>query len=806
MRTWISIAFCMVVGLILILTIPVNTSAVDPLNIQDQSAMPTGNLSEKNLIGQTFTFHHSYLNAIEVRWVVSEDFKFMPTSRVILHVRHSIDDSSDLATSSMALNTIQNNNYAKFVFPSIRASKEQSFYFVLDISQTEIQQGNISLWSSAEDSYPDGQLFSNKTPIGRDLAFRAYYEPDPIFLLQSLIETIRRQGVILFLLLLIFLVPGLALLVLLNQTPRLRTVEVLAISGGLGLAFLSAESIFLLAFGLSIQWLAISFLAACLILCFVFGKHVFNREPKSIRIGKIQLADSEAVAAWGLPIFACISLCLALIQIRDLQVPLWVDTPFYAANIKAALESDHLPLYTFYHFGFHSIVTLLIQISKAPIPIAMLLVGQLLITQTGLSVFALSKRLSGSSLAGLIAAICVWFLSPSPSYFVNWGRYTLLLGCAILPIAMLFAIELIDQANLDLRISLLAIITCAGLAFAHIRLVPFYASFVIVYFVFRLKYWNRAGIRCLSEALWISIVVGGGLFLVGIWLAAVLANFNGLDLLARNAETASAISTEGAFTISILHYGSEIWALAVMGLIVGAVKQIRGTLLPIAWYGVLTLSALLIESAIGSDYLPPSLIILVGFVPASLVIGKFGYGVYSEAAKSRGPKLRLVMNLLLFAILFVISGLGAWDLSSLVKPATILYSKADAKAMNWIQTQIPADQKFLVNSFNWFNGIYRVSDGGGWMPYITGNRVESLDFSISNDQASSDVLARWINEKDIRYLYLGRRQGVLHKSYFFCRPERFTLLYNLDGVQIFLVNKDKAQIRTPRLDHSLCPR
>lgn len=90
-----------------------------------------------------------------------------------------------------------------------------------------------------------------------------------------------------------------------------------------------------------------------------------------------------------------------------MQAPPWVDSLAHASYIKRTIDTGYLPADNFYHLGYHAVVAILVQLTGTSIPQAMLVVGQLLIMQTGLSTYLLNQRLSGSTLAGLVSAVCV---------------------------------------------------------------------------------------------------------------------------------------------------------------------------------------------------------------------------------------------------------------------------------------------------------------------------------------------------------------------------------------------------------------
>ncbi|HEX7619337.1 MAG TPA: hypothetical protein VF480_11545, partial [Verrucomicrobiae bacterium] len=149
MRSGLVSAGLACVALILLVAFTGGADAVDPRNIQENVAVAAGALEASSTVGQTFLFHYPNLHALEVRWIVSPDLEYAPGSRAVLHLRHRPADSSDLVAVSIGLDEIHNNDFAKFTFPPIPDSRDQPFYFFLEIQPTQITRGYVSVWASA---------------------------------------------------------------------------------------------------------------------------------------------------------------------------------------------------------------------------------------------------------------------------------------------------------------------------------------------------------------------------------------------------------------------------------------------------------------------------------------------------------------------------------------------------------------------------------------------------------------------------------------------------------------------------------
>lgn len=783
MRFSLIVSLFIGVGFILVTACIGSTDVVDPLSLQDKvAALPSG-LSGHDTIGQTFIFHYPRLHSIQVRWAVSDDLEYSPSSRITFHVRRSVDDVSDIAISSVALSDIRTSDSPKFDFPSIQDSQDQSYYFFLDATQAEIKRGSIRLWASGEDDYPDGQLYWNGIPTEQDLAFRAFYEPDLPFVLRSLKRMLGERIADVSTTLFVFLVPGLLLLFISKRFGDHSLVETMGIAGGLSLAILSSESILLLWLGGSINWLTLTTLVAFLALLAGCGLKVARRIRRHTGLPAVRSIGSPNLAQWGLAILSILSICIGLIEILDLPVPLWVDSPRHAWHIKTFIDQGHLPVENLYHLGYHSIVTLIVRLTGTSIPHAMFVVGQLLITQVGISVFLLSKRMSGSDLGALASAICIWFLSPTPSYFITWGRYPLLMGAALLPIALFFAIKLIEQPHFDPWTCFFAAVTCVGLAFAHVRMVGFYVGFILVYLMYCVWCNHSYRYHKLSVLYRISLVAGVVMFFGAIWLGSLVTHDVSLQtIVAQNAEGAPTNDPYYALLISLRHRGPEVWGFALLAVIVGLLRRHKWTLIVLGWFIVLYASSLIPQNMIGGPYLPTSLIVLMAFLPAALVIGELVCYTYSKAVALYTQHRHARIEIVWVAALSVVSILGARDMISIVNPVTIVFSSADMQAMTWIKGHTLNDAKFLVDAF-----------GGSWIPTLTDRRVDFADGTLASASYDSEEMARQIGTREIDLIYFGRRAGILTKAEFACQPNRYELVYDRGGVEIFKVRDIMAQ-------------
>ena len=714
MRLKLVLGFIAGFVLILLTAFTGNADFIDPRNVQENASIPAGVLSGANTIGQTFISYTDRLHAIDLVVVASDDLEYASTGRITLHVRQQIDSSFDLATVSVPIQTFASNRLVKFVFPPIDRSQGQSFYFLLDASQTQITRGYISVWSSEDDVYADGQQYANGIAVNRDLVFRTYYDPSLPMLFNAFVQTLQKHS--------------------------------------------SSIMLVLLACGV-----------ACLALVSLTGNY---------RLFITHLDVSAYLVVFLLSILA---FSINLLQISNVPVPLWKDSPVHAELIAQVLATGQVPTGQFYHFGFHILTAFLVRISGIAIPQLMLVLGQLLLTLTGVTVWLFVRRFTGNDIAAITSAVCVWFLSPTPGYFISWGRYPLVLGGALLPLALYLGIEWTEQSRWNTRIFFSALIVFLGMAFSHVRLSAFYLVFLVVYLIgWGIR--NRANSTMWQTIFRVGVLVALETALVWIWIKSQTLP-TGLGA-ADSTVSSMLLGIDVAIAVLLSQHGVMLIALTSIGIIVLVWRQSASALVVLSWFVILYSVALMPASWLGSEYLSPAFVLLMAFLPMSIIVGELIALVYDTTAAWLN-QAAVVWGV----TLAVVVGLGARNMIALVNPTTIIFSDADQKAIEWISQNTPRDAKFLINSAEWFPANFSPADGGWWIPYTTGRQT---DWAISATDAGD--VTKWIATHDIEWIYLGWRNGIFKKSEFMCQPTRYVLRYSQNGVAILQVRQPNQPI------------
>jgi hypothetical protein len=414
-------------------------------------------------------------------------------------------------------------------------------------------------------------------------------------------------------------------------------------------------------------------------------------------------------------------------------------------------------------------------------PRSVLIVGQLLNALAAFAIYPLAVRLTGNRWVGLVAVLTAAILSPMPGFYVNWGRYTQLAGQVILPVALWFTWELADYPHLDWKRVSPAVLSVAGLALTHYRVLLFYVAILpawwFVYFVFnkeRRPDWLRSlgrlallgGLSSLLIAPWVANVVSSRLAQQQLTVATqgdkrdlFRTDYNRF----RNVQNILPIQMLAAIGVGFLFSLVRKRTLAFFaGLWVGALFFLANPdLLHLPGKGIVDNFAALI-----SLYIPASIMVAYGAISVAHYGRRFGRGA---------PWF--------VGLLVVLATLWAARIHiHMVDPATfMLVTPTDERAMAWIKANTPPDAKFLVNGIFVYGGLGVVgTDAGWWIPLLTGREntippltyVSETPFSPDYPRQVHNLMAQFqasdlsspkglalLKEHRITHIYVGQQKG-----------------------------------------------
>jgi len=336
---------------------------------------------------------------------------------------------------------------------------------------------------SPQDNYSGGQLYVDGQPHEGDLSFHATYRYNLWQGLADAAGILIANLWVLICALLLYILPGRALLALL---PR----------GTLNFAqrIIAAPFLTLAALPLLLLWLKPTGLLLggwqMWVILIVSAAVIVWDERRRGRVGD----GWRAVLGWWAYVllagYMVLAIVARLLSAKPLVAGSGIDGYHHTLITQLIMErgqlpSDYLPyapLSSFtYHYGFHALGAALGWLSGLDSVTLMLLTGQVLSAIIAAALFVFVEYIWHSRVMALAAAFIVGFLAIFPIFYVNWSRYTQLAGLAVLPVAILLLVIALRQPRLHWGSIALAVISGAGLLLVHYRIWITYATLVALY-------------------------------------------------------------------------------------------------------------------------------------------------------------------------------------------------------------------------------------------------------------------------------------------------------------------------------------
>ena len=786
-------------------------------------------LDSQNSIGQTFTAHYDGLNSLQVYLSPPET----GAGQIVLHIRAGPAETDDLRTASIPIAQVEQPVYYAFEFPALVDSNRQDYYLQLEVDGT----GSVEAGAANGDVYLYGALYQNGQPQDAQLTFALGYQTLPQ--LAGLIQ--EGFAWILWLIagVFLFVLPGWGLLdALWKDWYKLGFWERLALASGVSLAIYPILFLWTDLVGLHLGALY-AWLPPLIGLAALAWKHYrsFAGVPNSVRQAPSQLVTRLTENFWpGLAMLVVVSLIIGtrLWVIRRLDLPMWGDS--YQHTMIAQLIVDHKGLFESwspyaeltslnYHFGFHTIVAVYSWITGLSLPQATLVAGQLLNVMAVVALYPLATRLGRNQWAGVIAVLIAGLVASMPMYYLNWGRYTQLTGQVILPAVILLAWALLEPDRHDWPLTTLCWITLGGLALTHVRVLAFSLTFIAAYVMVNL---TRIRLRpIVQRTFWWGI---GGLALSLPWLIHLYAGeymriFTNQVTTPPNKMTNFAQQYNAIGDVSSYLPG-VVWMLLVLAIAWGLMLRERDALVISLWWFLLLLAANPQWLGLPGAGVLSSFAVLIGaYIPAGVLIGAAaGWAIHEVQKAKPGLQPKTIsakalgrLGSALLVILVLTS--GAWFARAqlrLTDPHQFsLATRADLRALDWIEKNTRPEAGFLVNSFFAYGGsLIAGSDGGWWIPLLTRHQstqpplnygvedgpvpnfrvwINILPWTIINKGLSHPESLELLKERNIGYIYIGQQQGSVGTTEplldlaILQNDPNFEQIYHQDRVWIFQV-------------------
>jgi hypothetical protein len=510
--------------------------------------------------------------------------------------------------------------------------------------------------------------------------------------------------------------------------------------------------------------------------------------------------------------------------IREHPFPAWSDSLHHVLLTQITATAGQLPYdlqpyapipLNMYHLGLYALSATVQWLAQVPAHSALLWTAQLLSGLCGVGVFLVLDR-KVSRFAAVIGVVVVGLLSHQPAFYVNWGRFTQLASQTILLIAWLVSWEAIAmwRRNSGSRTQRVSLAVQAGLLtgavfLLHFRVAGFYLPLLAISVFWEL--WQSIREHRVRHAVYGIILVGAVSVVVvlpALWggLAAYVARSQPTAVAV--AKVASGPSAYYDFPLSSIPYlAAHPWLLGLTGLsaLLGILRRNK-----IVWAALLWIVALI---AFGSAYRlgVPLLrftnmgaILIMLYLPIGLIIGAAAHELCLVLGLQTLVRVRHLAAVSVLIIAFVFSYVRAADF----EPYRYFVTDADVNAMAWINAHTPPDALFAINTDLWLPRSPIGTDGGYWIPYLTGrattagnmlfdldsadyrNRVGDMSEAVVRLSTDNAALAD-LRRLGVRYIYVGKKgnfAGTGLDSAQLSQATGISEIYQQDGVSIWAIH------------------
>ncbi|MGD2159336.1 MAG: hypothetical protein PVG32_20840 [Anaerolineales bacterium] len=781
-------------------------------------------LGSADSLGQTFKSQYAGLNGMELYLEPNINGE----GRLHLVLRDNSIAGKKLYESSVPINHVTQSGYYRFNIAPHKDSNQEDYYVILKVKGS----GSVKVGVAPGNSYLEGAFYRNNQAQNRQLNFRLVYAPRIV--LVGIAGEILRWILYLLVTVYVYVLPGLALLVLLlpNTKDRYLHAWVSRAALSIGISFALYPLLFLIT---DLIGLHLGPLYAWVPGLLGFGILISRYPPKVILHSLSSIRQKQNLWA-NLTLLIVLALVFGtrFWSIRTLEAPMWGDAVHHSMITQLLVDNSGLfdswepyaQLSTFtYHFGFHSNAAVFHWITRLPVHKAVLWIGQILNGLAALALYPLAKKISNSHWAGLGATITAGLLAPMPMFYVNWGRYTQLTGQVILPIAIILIwviLENQDHPSIwvpeNWRFYTLIWICLAGLALSHYRVLIFALLFFPTYLLFEAR--KGTALKLLIRTLWIG--VGAGLLFLP-WFIRV---FSGkiISVLTNQLSTpAEAVSnfTQRYNTIGDLfsYLPPTLWFGLIVVIGWGLWRRNRGfALLSTWWFLILIAANPSLFSLPGTGAISNFAVFIAFYIPAVILLGSGFSWLISWFMKQNHPWMSYRVTTYSLITLLII-GISLWGARQRLDDVKVsshsIITSPDVKAMTWIKENVPEDAKFLVNAFFAYDDTVIVgSDGGWWIPLLAHrdstlppinygveqghqpdywNSVNAFQAEIQNKHLDQPEVLAALIENGVTHIYIGQQRGrvnnkgsisILNINHLL-KSDKFRTIYHQDRVAIF---------------------
>jgi hypothetical protein len=443
-----------------------------------------------------------------------------------------------------------------------------------------------------------------------------------------------------------------------------------------------------------------------------------------------------------------------VLQIREIIVPNWIDGLIHTTRLHQYIAREAIPLDSIYHTGFHALalfIHALLGLSEAD---SVLLSGQWLSAVSGLSLYLLCRRCIRNPFYSYMSVILYSHFLFFPSHLISWGRYPFLLGLALLPPAIISAIDWMTGQN---RNYLLVLIFVFATALAHYGTLLLWFSFTLAYII--INAWSgkrqKDSLHTERPALIRLIVLIIPLFFL---MAPKIVNLAGRQdvlgiMLSRDQNNGFGPDESAALTLALEN--SYFLTLLWIALVAPSLIWRKSTFWMLVLWSLLALLLTWIQySLFGLSVTSYTNLIVFLSMPFAISISMILEGLSNsdamESNSAQPGQLRGATKAQVGALAILLA-LGTYLSSDTISNETRIFYPADQSAMEWIENNAPQESVFMIRSFLWGEEL-APSDAGGWITLLTGRLTVYPEMGEYHDACG------YIESNGVNYVYFGKQR------------------------------------------------
>jgi hypothetical protein len=549
----------------------------------------------------------------------------------------------------------------------------------------------------------------------------------------------------------------------------------------LGMAgwILPASLFSLLWFGLRIiRWLPSSSLIFTILFLILAGLFFFPIKKHSAPISK--------ATGISLLFLFCGFILLRLAFISHALIPPYFDSVRHYTIINSLLEHSEPEVITatfpwlgtnYYHVGFHFLAAFVASSMEPEIPKTMLMVGQMILAITPLSVFFLIKHETQSNRAGIFAVLLGGIGWSMPAYAVNWGKYpavtSLILLQFVLSLAYLAAQKskvLATHQKRALCVLLLSGIILAG--FFHSR------SLVVIGIAF---------IAWITAQAWGSLgkptrVLLGCLLVLGILFEILFIQKQ--EVLAPLFEPYGLKGFLVTFTVVCLSFfAMKTYPKLTVSNLIGIFLLLGSLFIPtlefISRFANLTL-------------LDRTFVEIILYLPLSLLggLGLAGLEQTLRETPARLGKLTIPSASISLAFITLILGNALVGYDFYPSDCCTIVGRDDLTAMDWMSKNLPSDVRILISANELIvqaSGTlqgYAPADAGAWITPLTSQTTIPWRYDTN---LGKEKKFKSLCKLGIDYIYIGSTGLSFHAPRLRAHPEWYRALFTRSRTEVYQV-------------------